>query len=140
MNLRFDFGDKLDIVVFKKSITHSFSDRNNNDIEYLLYIKNFILNLNISCGDGKFKHLSISICEIEKDEFANSIKVISIDPIKDNRFKDIKLIIDLFCFTVPMYGACVAQKQILYDPKYYVADVCDLIKLLFNINNLALFI
>jgi len=133
MKLRYDFGEKLDLSKFKKQAPHYIAQMRELNLEF--YIADFRFSSEISTPDRQTAHLvSLSLEDIEKDEFGNLISSKTIYPLQDTRFKEISDIQVLFQNNT--YKSHF-QSHSVDDT---VNRLCLIIKLLHKINNLKVFL
>lgn len=134
MQIRYDFGEKLDITKFTKQAKHYIAQMPN--LEYHFVLPHYKMLSQIDAVDNSTAHLvNIRIFEIKRDKDGEIISQNIIRPYSDTRFKEIKIIQELY--------------KNIYDDKVYwtsnsvaytVDKIISLLKIIHKINNLQVFI
>ena len=134
MDLRFDFNDKIDYNKLKSQNVHH--TKINVQLNTTVYLPNYrIIFMGTHPMDGSNSYtLSISFQDIRKDQNAVLIKADNIFPMNDSRFKEMKLIKELFLehtHTAIYYSANLAE---------ITNTIVELVKILHKIDHLKAFL
>lgn len=132
MRFRYDFGEVLDLTRFQKQASHYIGAM--REVSFQLYVRDFRIIAEIASVDEKTSHtVKVYLEEISRDS-DNEIETVNlIYPFTDIRFKEIKIINEIF----------TTNSSIFYESfsvQSTIDNISFLIKLLHKINNLKVFL
>ena len=126
-------AETLDLSKFRKQANHYTAVM--REITYHLYLPDYMITAEIVRSDDDNSHgVSLWLSEIVRDEENEIENNQTIFPLNDNRFKDIKLIEDIF--PIDHYKAIFTTNRISTT----IEEICELTKLMFKINKFRTFI
>lgn len=136
MNYRYDFGEKLDVAKLQAHI--SFYIRYEMDMSYELFTKSYKIVVSISgMAEHKSHQVSITLHDIKRDDFGTIISVKGINPSLDTRFKEIKIVKDLF----DLPNTFLAKAHFNSTKELETASkIIELLKIIHKIDNLKVFL
>jgi hypothetical protein len=133
MLFRYEFGDKLDLSVFRKQATAYISAF--RELSYHLVFPDFRIEVEIVSPDDSNAHLAtLHFSAIKKDADGNVIEAHAIFPRSDLRFKEIKVINDTF--PLDHYKTTIESHNVSKT----VDTMCQLAKIVHKINHLKAFL
>lgn len=133
MHFRFDFGEQLDFSRFKRQAPHYISLA--KPLDYDFYLPHYKMSANIRASENTSGHIVyIRFWEIFKDADGEMDSQRLILPRNDTRFQEISQIKNLF-----ELNSHEAEFE-SFNSINTVEQICFLIKILFKINNLKVFI
>lgn len=134
MRYRYNFdSEKLDLPRFKKQAAHYIGKM--RELHYEIILKNYKLLIEIVTPDNCTGHMVvISMFDIHKDNDGDIVNEKVIVPLIDTRFKESKLIQNIF--VIDNYKAHFDSNSVFET----VDKISQLIKLIFKINNLKAFL
>ena len=133
MLFRYEFGEKLDLHIFRKQANAYIS--NFRELSYHLVFPHYRIEVEIVSPDDSTAHLAtIHFAEIKKDADGEIISANAIFPHSNSLFQDIKSITDMF----PMdhYKTTIESHSVAKT----VDTICHLAKFVHRINNLKAFL
>lgn len=137
MKFRYDFvADKLDrsnMSRFKKQATHYIGTM--RQLTYSIYFRTYVIDVDIVRPDDSNAHqVDITICDIIKNGEGEVVRNRTITPSNDLRFKSFKVINDMF----PDNQDTASFES--NSAEFTVKQIAELIKILYKINNLRVFL
>lgn len=132
MIFRVNFNEQFNLDLWKKQAQHYIAQM--QKISYYFYLPNYRIKVEIvTPRDVNYHTVSILIEDIIYDSDGQITKAIAIDPMINSKFKDINIIKDLFTqASVSMFNSNSVD--------YTANKIYDLIKLLFKIEKLKVFV
>lgn len=126
-------GDKLDLTKFRKQAIH-YMERL-RQIQYGLFLPRYKVSVEIDGVDNSTEHMAtITLADIVRDEDKNIINILTVYPLLDTRFKESKDIKSIF--DINSYRGTFTSASVVHT----VDKICSLIKYLYKIENLKVFL
>lgn len=142
MQLRYDFGEKLDLSKFRKQSLYYI--KNVGSVQYQLFLPDYKVTVEIVKATSEISHkqVALSIYEISRDIAGEIVSVRTLSPMNDTRFKEIKTIQELWepMPLGPGLPPSMVAEFVSDDPAIIVNRICDLIKIVHKINSLKVFL
>jgi hypothetical protein len=133
MEFRYDFGDKLDLSLFKKQGAYYIGIR--REVTYNLYLPGYKMRVEIARPDDSNGHMvTVYFYEIKRDSDGEITNEKIIIPLIDTRFKELRDIQDVF--VIDHYKAHFDSNSAAMT----IEKICKLLKVIHKINNLKAFL
>lgn len=133
MLFRYDFGEKLDLTKFIKQATHYIGTM--RELAYDLYLSDYKMRVEVVTPDNSNSHtVTIFFYEIGRDPDGELVGEKIIIPLIDTRFKELRDIKDVF--KIDNYKAHFDSNS----AQFTVEKICKILKILYKINNLKVFL
>jgi hypothetical protein len=133
MQIRIEINEKLDLSKFRKQATHYLGQM--RELSYHFYLPDYRVTVESVSPDDTTSHLiTLWIEEIQRNSDYEITTCKTIIPIIDTRFKESKIIQELFPYD---HYRCSFQSNNTSDT---VDKICQVVKLVYKINNLKAFL
>jgi hypothetical protein len=133
MQIRIDINEKLDLSKFRKQATYYLGQM--RELSYHFYLPNYRVMVDSVSTDDTTAHLvTLWIEEIKRDADYEILTGKAVIPIIDIRFKESKIIQELF--PNDHYKSSFQSNDVAKT----VDKICQLVKLVFKINSLKVFL
>jgi hypothetical protein len=133
MQIRIDIKEKLDLSKFRKQATHYLGQM--RELSYHFYLPNYrVLVESVSLDDTTAHLVTLWIEEIKRDTDYEILTGKAVIPIIDTRFKESKIIQELF--PNDHYKSSFQSN----NTSDTVNKICQVVKLVYKINNLKAFL
>lgn len=128
-------GEKLDLTKFSKQANYYIASL--DEVTYHLYLPDYKIVAEIKAGVlGNSEHLlTLYIAELLRDQDGEIKAHTTIRPLEDNRFKESKIVQDIFD-DLHSYKGYVQSSSVAQT----VEQICSVIKLVHKINHLKIFL
>lgn len=134
MQIRYDFGEKLDVTKFVKQAKHYIAQM--PSIQYYFVLPHYKMVVQIDRQENVTSHLiTVTFSKIWRDQDGEINSSELIYPAQDIRFKDLKIIQELWLSSAD-YSAKWSSNSVAHT----VDKMVLLLKLIHKINNLQVFV
>jgi len=133
MIIRYDFGEKLDLSLFKKQATRQIGMMRRST--YNIFVKDYKIVADISTPDDSTNHqVSLTLFEIKRDTDGEIKTAYTIYPYQDTRFKELRDITNIF--PLDQHEAHFESNNVAKT----VDELSSIIKIIHKINSLKAFL